>query len=322
LANRFYESNNLWRPCADGPAESTATYNYTTCKTRLKALGIPDNQFPADPGSTAGQKLAADQSKPTSNSYTLGQLQAAGACAFVPPAPSGSAAKKDITVSQAITVTSVTLSSYAGDVKLVYEGAYALSIGIWDTTTNKYKTGCNVTSNATAVRRAGVKIAFVATVNAANAYTAQTLSASSTVKSSLVSAVSTVNTALAKSVTAPSAAAITVAAPTAMNNDGSGPAPSPGSPSPSPTPSSSSSDDSSSTMLIIIIAAAVVVVGAAVACYVMAGGKESATEKMVITAPPSMGEEHALTVEKEAAPPGAVYMKNGVWLDADGNPVE
>jgi len=85
--------------------------------------------------------------------------------------------------------------------------------------------------------------------------------------------------------------------------------------------SSSSSDDSSSTMLIIIIAAAVVVVGAAVACYVMAVGKESATEKMVIAALPSMGEKHALTVEEEAAPPGAVYMKNGVWLDADGNPV-
>ena len=40
LAARYYENNNLWRPCYNGPNHTTATYNFTACRTALEGLGV------------------------------------------------------------------------------------------------------------------------------------------------------------------------------------------------------------------------------------------------------------------------------------------
>jgi len=119
---------------------------------------------------------------------------------------------------QEITIASVALVSYIGDVKLVYEAAYAVSIGIWDTTTNDTKSGCAVTSAAIAARRTGVKITFAADVNSANSDAAKSASEGTSFRNAFVAAVTTANTALGKSVAAPLASALTVAAPTVSNS--------------------------------------------------------------------------------------------------------
>ena len=37
---------------------------------------------------------------------------------------------------------------------------------------------------------------------------------------------------------------------------------------------------------------------------------------------PGMGEDQIEVEVEDAPPPGAIYMKNGVWLDKDDNPIE
>merc|ERR1712070_298338 len=74
-------------------------------------------------------------------------------------------AVESTTITQTISITSVTVAQYTEDVQPVYEGAHAISIGIWSTANRAYTSGCSVSSTATAVaRRAGVAIAFTAVI--------------------------------------------------------------------------------------------------------------------------------------------------------------
>jgi len=127
-------------------------------------------------------------------------------------------AVESTTVTQTISITSVTVAQYTGDVKLVYEGAYAISLNIWSSTTRSYKSGCSVSSSATAARRAGVAIAFTAVIanNPTLAASAQTAATALTTNvASFITAINTAKTDLNKpSVATPSASDVTVAAPT------------------------------------------------------------------------------------------------------------
>jgi hypothetical protein len=136
-------------------------------------------------------------------------------------------AVESTTITQTISITSVTVAQYTGDVQLVYEGAYAISIGIWSTANRAYTSGCSVSSTATAVaRRAGVAIAFTAVIanNPSLATSAQTAATSlSTNVASFVTSINTAKTALNKpGVATPSASDITIAAPTVQAQQAAG----------------------------------------------------------------------------------------------------
>lgn len=129
-------------------------------------------------------------------------------------------AVESTTITQIIKITSVTVAQYTGDVKLVYEGAYAISIGIWSSTNRAYKSGCSVSSSATAARRAGVAITFTVVIanNPSLATSSKTAATSlSTNVASFVTAITQAKTDLNKpSVSTPSASDITVAAATSQ----------------------------------------------------------------------------------------------------------
>jgi len=86
-----------------------------------------------------------------------------------PTAASTGGAPKQI--SQAITFTGVQASDYAGDVKTTYEAAYAVTIGIWDSSAKAMRPGCSVASSVTS--RRATTVTFEATVTDALATTAQ-----------------------------------------------------------------------------------------------------------------------------------------------------
>lgn len=117
---------------------------------------------------------------------------------------------------QEVSFTKIAAADWKGDVKAVYETGYGISLAIYDTAAKKYKTGCSVSSQATAARRAGVKVAFTASVENSLA-SAATISSKALASNpgTLVAAVQTAITTLGKAstVTAPSVADVSVAAP-------------------------------------------------------------------------------------------------------------
>lgn len=131
------------------------------------------------------------------------------------------------TITQTITITSVSLAQYTGDVKLVYETAYAIGLNLWNTASSAMKAGCAVTSTATAARRAGVSIQFRATITnnptlATSAESAATALASNA--SALVAHVNTAKTQLNKpNVPTPQASDLTIAQPAVVNTGGPSP---------------------------------------------------------------------------------------------------
>jgi len=86
-----------------------------------------------------------------------------------PTAASTGGAPKQISL--AITFTGVQASDYAGDVKTTYEAAFAVTIGIWDSSAKAMRPGCSVTSSVTS--RRAVTVTYEATVTDALATTAQ-----------------------------------------------------------------------------------------------------------------------------------------------------
>merc|ERR1711865_773496 len=109
-----------------------------------------------------------------------GSSYASGSTAST-PAPTGaptSPVKAAATISQTLTITTVTLASYNGAKKSLFEGGYAVGLGIASITGGAvtYAAGCSCTSTAVAARRAGVKITFVAKVSAAKQESAKTSS--------------------------------------------------------------------------------------------------------------------------------------------------
>jgi len=101
--------------------------------------------------------------------YSSGSGTASGV-APSPPAPTPPAKK----FTQPITVP-LTAAQYTGVQKTVYERGYGVALGIFDTTTNQYKTGCSV-SSAVKSRRS-VKVEFTATAAGAYAAAAETQTA-------------------------------------------------------------------------------------------------------------------------------------------------
>jgi len=124
-----------------------------------------------------GGKLA---NRRKGSSYASGSTASQPSTAST-PAPTGaptSPVKAAATISQTLTITSVTLSSYTGAKKSLFEGGYAVGLGIASITGGAvtYAAGCSCTSTAVAARRAGVKITFVAKVSAAKQESAKTSS--------------------------------------------------------------------------------------------------------------------------------------------------
>jgi len=116
------------------------------------------------------------------------------------------------TITQKITFSG-TQASYTGTLKTFSEQSYGKAIGIFDTTTTPpaYKTGCSVSSVASASRRT-YAVTFTATVAPAQATAATTASGSLTTAqfTAAATAVKGANTAYA-AVTAPTATAVATA---------------------------------------------------------------------------------------------------------------
>merc|ERR1711865_12565 len=106
----------------------------------------------------------------TNSAYSSGSTITKTTPSPTPPVTKpGATVKAVATISQTVTITSVTLSSYTGDKKLLFEGSYAVSLNIASISGGKvtYSAGCSCVSTAVAARRAGVKITFVVKVSAA-----------------------------------------------------------------------------------------------------------------------------------------------------------
>jgi len=212
------------------------------------------------------------------------------------PTPAPTPQTTTTTVSQVITVTSVAnVSAYTGDVKKVYEVGYGITVGVYNSTNNSFKSGCNVLSTANSARRAGVAIAFEATVEvvgtdvspiatAAQAAATTLASDSSTLVSGLANAKTSLNKA---SVAVPTSASevAQIATPTVVSVTSThAPTAAPiaattAAPTAAPTVAATlaTSSSSSGTMLIVIIAAVAAVVvlgGIGLAAYCMMGSKK------------------------------------------------
>jgi len=203
-----------------------------------------------------------------------------------------------MTIKQTIAFTSLTATEYnmGTAVKQVAETAYAIGLGIYNTTAKALQQNCAVSSSAS---RRATTVAFEASVSAALSASAQ--SSAEGLSASLVAThMQTAQSTLGTSVTLPTVGTVG-AASTATST------------TPTPTPVASGSSDSLSMMPIIVGGAIVFVVGMAVAIYYVFGGASS--EPRVVAAV-----NLPLGVTPQA-PAGAVYQKNGVWLSDDGKEV-
>jgi len=145
---------------------------------------------------------------------------------YAPVLTRAGAVKKTI-VTQDISISSLSLADYKGDVEKVYETAYGISIKIWDSSAKSFKTGCEVdsTAKAKAARRAGVTITFTATISNNQALADSASVASQTLASTpagFLTAMATAKTDLKlPNVKVPAAGDLTVAAPQTTTTGGS-----------------------------------------------------------------------------------------------------
>lgn len=209
-----------------------------------------------------------------------------------------------------------------GDLKLVYETGYGIVINIYLTATG-WKAGCMVTSTvkASSSRRAATEITFSAQVSATEAKVAQTASSSVT-KAGFVSAVTSADTTLrangnittqVKLVTV--ADISNIATPKTVDVTAA----------PTPAPSSASSSKGGGSVVIIIVVVVVIVLlcacGVGGYFYFRGGGEETVAVKGDHIGVEMSGVLEVKDATAGAPPPGAVYMKNGVWMDKDNKPV-
>lgn len=201
-------------------------------------------------------------------------------------------------------------SDWDGDLKTTYETGYAVALEIYDTTAGAYLPGCIVSSTATAnSRRAGVTVAYEATVAAAQAANAEA-KAELVTPTSLATAIATANTVLStKGLTT-----ATVSVPTASNiGNVEQPVVLTNAPTAAPTaangsPSSSASSPGSSTMIIIIAGAVggAIVIGGLVWFFFIRSSDGGGTA----------------SVKMEEMPAGAAFKKDGKWKDKHGKDVQ
>jgi len=210
----------------------------------------------------------------------------------------------DIVIKQSVEFTSLSTTADYDAVKTVIEVAYGIELGIYDTSTQDYKTGCGVESSIQTARRA-LTISFSADV-------ASTLSAAASTQagglssSSMTTALNSAQTSLGTSVTLPTVGTVGTAASTTTATT---------------TGAAASSSDSDSGVPILIVFVALVLVsivffGCGYALYYYYCSD---------TPPPSVVpaklEEVKIGFDDDQPPPGAVYMKNGTWLDSNDNPI-
>jgi len=245
------------------------------------------------------------------------------------PTPTPPAPPPDGTsiITQDISITTVTLAQYTGDVKRVYEHAYQCALGECnpDGTLVPSSLG-SVTSSAQAARRAGIKITFVATLQPGALKDLESIQAATTLLETdvtgFINGIATANQALGTSVTAPAASDVTAAAPVTQ------------------TYSSSNSSNSSSgpnvgmIVGIVIGVLALIGIGAGVAYYFYQNRVNNDERPVNETkeAPGvvlQMGDDPVTTDESappaaddDAPPPGGVFKKNGVWMDENMNPIK
>jgi hypothetical protein len=185
--------------CNAGVAEQPACVNdgSTTALSGTNAL-------PCTCGTGAGKATCSAGQTCTASATTK--------CATPAPPSPATPAPPPTTITQKITFSG-TQASYTGTLKTFSEQAYGKALEIFDTaaTPPAYKTGCSVTSVASASRRA-YAVTFTATVASAQSSAATTASTALTptgfaTAASFVKAANTAYTA----VTAPSATAVATA---------------------------------------------------------------------------------------------------------------
>jgi len=170
-------------------------------------------------------------------------------------APSAGYAAGSKKISQAITFSAagIEASAYTGDVKTTYEAAYAVTIGIWDSTAKAMRSGCSVASSVTS--RRAVTVAFEAIVTPALATAAQ--SAATTLTTDTSAMVTGINTARVDLGTTSTVVAMSASEMSAATSTMTlAPVPSP--------PAAGGGDSDDSTGIIVGVVVAVLVVGIAV----------------------------------------------------------
>lgn len=128
------------------------------------------------------------------------------------PTPTVEIGSKSITQ---VVGLSITVAQYVGNTKALYEQGYGKALGIFDTTTGQYTTGCGVSST---VSRRSANVAYTAQVSAALATAAETQSRAMVSNPGLLSQgmtdVKTSNAATYGFVTVPAASDLAVNPPT------------------------------------------------------------------------------------------------------------
>merc|ERR1711939_712470 len=115
------------------------------------------------------------------------------------PTPSAAPPAYKKVIAQPVALPLANAAAYTGNVKTVYETAYGVTVGFWDTTANGWKSGCSVTSAVTG--RRAITVTFTAET------TSESLGdTASTAATALASDISTFNTAIATAKTSLAAA--------------------------------------------------------------------------------------------------------------------
>lgn len=217
---------NVWMVCPDGVSDCTDAW--LTCPTDGGELTIPDS-FGFD---SAGSFTCPSFASLCATGYHLGFGPPTSAPALditsissstpstpssptsptsstpsSPTSPTPAPTEGTFTVQQTITFSG--LSEYDADTEAVYNVAYGISVGVYDTQGGDYYSGFQVESSAA---RRGMDVTFVTvgpeTSSSVVSSNAEALESS---PETFVDAVADANTALSKSVTAPDPATMTVA---------------------------------------------------------------------------------------------------------------
>lgn len=125
------------------------------------------------------------------------------------------------TMTQELTISSLTASDFNGWTKLAYQIAYGIAIGIYDTDAGAFKPDCDVT--AAVSRRSGITMIFTASLSEAEVSNAQTAAQSMT-PADMVPAIDSAKAALgsdASSVVTPAASDMTIASAPVMDYEDS-----------------------------------------------------------------------------------------------------
>jgi len=213
-------------------ASSGTTYDYSAV--------MPTWIFPA--GTTAATPIPTADPTPAPPTASPTPVPPTPAPTPAPPTPSPTDAPTKIRQTMRLTLFSA--ADWKDTVRVVYETAYGINLGLYDTSAKAWRSGASVSSTAAAGRRS-VEVTYTATAPASLATAAQA-SADSLQASSLVSGVAAANAALGASVTIPTTAQV--------SNIGSVT-----SESSTPSPTAAASSGSDSTMLVAFILVVVVV---------------------------------------------------------------